>query len=77
MLRLKPDDSADFFLVLSEDDKYVGRIFKSNSAPRELPWFWTIDFFSRAGRGPHQGYCPTRQDAMKAFRDAWDSRPNL
>src|SRR5687767_4728925 len=32
MLRLKPDGSADFVVVLPEDGRHVGRIFKSNSA---------------------------------------------
>jgi hypothetical protein len=58
MLHLKPFDSPGFFVVLSDDGKHVGRIFKSNSAPRERPWLWTIEWFSRRGAGPHEGFEP-------------------
>jgi hypothetical protein len=75
MLRLKPEGSADFFQVLTEDGRHAGRIFKSNSAPAETPWFWTIEWFSRRGTGPHQGYGATPEAAMMAFRRAWDSSP--
>ena len=70
MLFLKSVGGADHFEVVS-DDKHVGRIFKSNSAPRDTPWLWTIEWFSRRGSGPHQGFEPTREDAMRAFRNAW------
>jgi hypothetical protein len=72
MLHLRPDDSPRFFVVLSDDGKHLGRIFKSNSAPHDRPWLWTIEWFSRRGGGPHEGFESTREDAMKAFRAAWD-----
>lgn len=75
MLRLKRDREGmpGFYVVALEDGRHVGRIFKSNSAPRDAPWFWTLDWLSRRGPGPHQGNAATREDAMKAFRAAWDA----
>jgi len=72
-LQLKRDDSPDYFLAVLDDGKVAGRIFKSKSAPRELPWCWTISFFERRGEGPHQGFEPTQQQAESVFRSAWDA----
>jgi hypothetical protein len=75
MLILKPGDRADSFVVALDSGKQVGRIFKSNAAPANLPWGWTIQFLLRRGSGPHLGFEPTRDDAMKAFQAAWNSLP--
>jgi hypothetical protein len=74
MRLLKPDDRLDFFVVALDNGKHVGRIFRSSSTRRELPWCWTISFSLRHGEGPHQGFEPTRKDAMRAFRDAWNAQ---
>jgi hypothetical protein len=40
--------------VVAHHDKHVGHIFKSNSAPADEPWFWSIGWFDRRASGPHQ-----------------------
>ena len=73
MRLLKRDDRLDFFVVALDNGKHVGRIFPSYFDP-QLPWCWTISFSLRYGDGPHQGYEPTRKDAMRAFRAAWHAQ---
>ena len=67
MRLLKPDERLDFFVVALDSGKQVGRIYRF-----ELSWCWTINASLRHGKGPHQGFEPTRKDAMRAFRAAWD-----
>jgi len=74
MRLLKPDERLDFFLVALDSGKPVGRIFRSSSGPQALSWCWTIQFSLRHGKGPHEGFQPTRRDAMNAFRAAWNAQ---
>ena len=51
------------------EGRYVGR-------PREVPWFWGLEFHEWQGSdGPQYGNAANREAAMKAFRAAWDRRP--
>jgi hypothetical protein len=34
---------------------------------------WTIQFHQRRGDGPHQGSVGSLDEAMTAFRQAWDA----
>jgi hypothetical protein len=34
---------------------------------------WTIIFHERRGEPPHKGYAATREEAMHAFRRAWEA----
>jgi hypothetical protein len=70
MLR-RGERGEDFYVVELENGEQVGRIFRSHAAPRQIPWCWTIDFFRRRGVGPHQGFEPTREEALAAFRNRW------
>jgi hypothetical protein len=64
-----PDDDD-----VLEGDRDVGRIFKSDAGrPDDRPWMCTIEWHKRRGPGPHQGQVATREDAMKAFRTAWEA----
>ena len=80
VLKLKPDPTdktPNHFIVLC-DGVQVGRIFDrvpGASAPRNATWCWTIDGKYRCGDGPPDGGgdSATREDAMIAFRKAWDS----
>jgi hypothetical protein len=63
----KPDERLDFFVVVLDGGREVGRIFRF-----EKSWGWRINVSLRHGKGPHQGFEPTRKDAMGAFRAAWD-----
>ena len=41
---------------------------------RLAPWFWGFLWEERRGDGPHQGEVATRDEAMAAFRAAWDAQ---
>src|SRR5665213_2221673 len=52
----------------------LGRIVRVPVSPPNRPWFWTIT--QRARQEPtSRGYARTREDAMAAFRSAWDPMP--
>ena len=54
------------------DDVVVGRIMKTQVAPRAKPWFWGIGHNHLKGRSPPTyGYEATRDDAMTAFAKSW------
>jgi hypothetical protein len=57
------DDDYD---VLA-DGAVVGGIFLSPAATEATPWMWTLDYGYR-GRSPTDGYEPTREAAMAAFK---------
>jgi hypothetical protein len=57
------DDDYD---VLA-DGFAVGRIFKVNAAPIDMPWMWTLAFEHHQNRTPTHGYAETREAAMTAF----------
>ena len=54
----------------------VGRIYCLPFAPPSgRPWFWGIEFFSRAaGTLQYDGHAETREAAMAAFRAAWNAQ---
>jgi hypothetical protein len=56
------------------DEITVGRIFKTMAAhPEGRPWMWMIVFHKRRGQGRDEGHVATRNEAMEAFRAAWDA----
>jgi len=52
----------------------MGRIFRTPQSPPNRPWFWTITVYV-----PQQptlrGYAATSEEAMAAFRAAWNGAP--
>jgi hypothetical protein len=62
-----PDD----YDVLN-DTRAIGRIFRSNSAPTDRPWMWTMGVVV-APRLPSHGFCATLDDAKAAFATTFPS----
>jgi hypothetical protein len=61
----------DDFVVLDGDRSEIGRIMWTQAAARETPWFWAIT--TRVPQGAdYRGYAATREDAMAAFKAAWE-----
>jgi hypothetical protein len=61
------DDDYD---VWDWNAKVVGRIFRATAAPPGRSWFWTITV--RLPQYPTvRGYTATRDEAMAAFKRAW------
>jgi hypothetical protein len=54
-----------------DDTRAVGRIFRSNSAPTDRPWMWTIAGAVVAPRLPSHGYTATLGEAKAAFAKTW------
>jgi hypothetical protein len=73
----RPDTSpsrewGDHDFDVLADDVVVGRIMKTQVAPRAKPWVWGIGHNRLKGRSPPTyGYEATRDDAMAAFAKSW------
>jgi hypothetical protein len=52
----------------------VGRIFRAAAAPKETPWFWSVESHQRYYRvPPHQGHCEDFESAKAAWKRCWES----
>jgi hypothetical protein len=75
------EDTADrsvvneHVVVVIDGDRVVGRIFRAEAGhPDDRPWMWTLEHHERRGRtAPHQGHVASREEAMQAFEDCWES----
>ena len=48
----------------------IGRIYRVPISPQDRPWFWALTAATSLG-STHRGYERTREDAMAAFKRAW------
>lgn len=62
------DQEFDVF----DDDVFVGRILRSQAAPFERPWLWTIN--SRLPTGTSaRGYAGSLETAVAEVRSRWEA----
>ena len=76
ILKRNPDaEYSESYNVLFEG-RYVDRIYKAVfHAPREVPWFWGLEFHEWQGSDrPQYGNVATLEAAKQAFRTVWDRR---
>lgn len=77
----KPSDIGEnhFAVIWHEGDgrsHTAGHIYYSRSTGMtgRPPWFWSIDWFQRAGRAePYQGHAETFEEALAAHKRCWNS----
>ena len=50
--------------------RVVGRISRVPISPQDRPWFWALSAAASPG-STQRGYERTREDAMAAFKRAW------
>ena len=60
------------------DGEHVGRIYCANPHDKHgQNWYWGLNFFARPPDRAHlpgwDGYAESREEAMAAFRKAWDA----
>jgi hypothetical protein len=77
ILKADPTDKTPNHFIVLYAGVQVGRIFdrvRGASAPHYATWCWTIEAKHCRDRMSAGGSSATSQDAMAAFRKAWDAR---
>jgi hypothetical protein len=64
-------------MTVMSGDRAIGRIFRSNSAPQDRPWMWTITAVVVAPRLPSHGFAATFDEAALAFAKTWRAWPGV
>jgi hypothetical protein len=76
MLTRRPTDFGDGPVPddyqIREDGQVVGRIYKAVNVTKD-PWVWSITA-RQPQTGSDKGKAETLDDALKAFRAAWERR---
>jgi hypothetical protein len=63
---------------VASDGEHVGRIYLANPHDKHgVNWYWGVAFFERPKASAHHtntwdGFAASRDEAMAAFRAAWD-----
>jgi hypothetical protein len=67
--RATAGNPADFDVMSGQ--RAIGRIFRSNSAPPDRPWMWTITGAAVMPRVRSHGFAPALAEAKTAFGAHW------
>ncbi len=65
-------DPDDYDVV--DGDRVIGRIMRTQQTPAGEPWFWSITVRAPQRAGD-RGYAASREQAMAAFKAAWERKP--
>ena len=58
----------DDFVILDDDGKSVGRIYKDTTAPK---WIWSVNTSPFPAPPPNNGLAPTLEEAKQQFKQRY------
>lgn len=69
--RLRLAQTSEFFGLVLDDSRVIGRIFLAPQAPPERKWMWRITTPEKTSSIRSHGYSATRQQALSDLGMRW------